>query len=221
MSGTPSATRRLAVRLVRHAGRVLPGQRADFARAMAHEVEHLPDDGAALRWAAGTVVASYFERCRDIDALRSFMLSALLVGAGLLVIEGAHLLLQYLLQDRIGHLLLESIPASYPMTASGSYARFSILLTLILFAPLTAVAYVLARNLIRWVPQRARPVIKATILMDAAFVASAILINVLFAPDTPVSASTSLLWLIRVLLVTLPMVLLLRSQHRRLDLTRV
>jgi len=54
--------RRWAVTLARHAARVLPGARSPWADAMRHELDYIEDDGAALRWALGCVVASYKAR---------------------------------------------------------------------------------------------------------------------------------------------------------------
>jgi hypothetical protein len=53
---------RIAARLAAHAARILPSGRAEWARAMQSEVEHLPTGAEALRWALGCVVASYTER---------------------------------------------------------------------------------------------------------------------------------------------------------------
>jgi hypothetical protein len=55
-------SRRIAARLAAHAARVLPSGRAEWARAMRSEIEHLPMGPEALRWAFGCVVASYTER---------------------------------------------------------------------------------------------------------------------------------------------------------------
>ncbi len=59
---TDSGLRRLAIALVRHAGRALPKARFQWATAMEHEVGNIADDAAALRWALGCVLASYKER---------------------------------------------------------------------------------------------------------------------------------------------------------------
>lgn len=223
MNGSLSVTRRLALRLVAHAGRVLPDHRSDWAHAMARELAHLPDDTAALRWAFGAVSASYVERIKAfhsgkaIDMTRSFLLSAALACAGLLVIEGSHVLSQYLLQDRTVQLLLESLPASFLTTDAGLFVPLGILLTIVISAPLAVIAFVLGRNLIRWAPTRARAVIKATIAMDAAFLAGAILYNVLLGPNLPFSASTTVLWLIRVLFVAVPLLIVLLVYRQRLD----
>lgn len=58
--------RSLAMQLVAHAQKVLPRNRADWARAMHHEVEHISGDPVALAWALGCVVASYMERAKTM-----------------------------------------------------------------------------------------------------------------------------------------------------------
>jgi len=56
--------RRLAMRLVQHAGSAMPGARTHWARAMRCEIDYIADDMAALRWALGCVLASYRARLR-------------------------------------------------------------------------------------------------------------------------------------------------------------
>jgi hypothetical protein len=67
--GNSSQTHRIAVRLVRHAASVLPPNREHWADAMAAELAHIPDDAAALKWAAGCVIASYSERIQDMTTV--------------------------------------------------------------------------------------------------------------------------------------------------------
>jgi hypothetical protein len=59
-------SRRWAVMLAQHAGRVLPGARnpsaGNWGEAMRRELTYIEDDRAALRWALGCVVASYKAR---------------------------------------------------------------------------------------------------------------------------------------------------------------
>lgn len=50
--------RSLSRLLARACAALLPAERAEWARAMASEAEHIDDDGAALRFAAGCVFAS-------------------------------------------------------------------------------------------------------------------------------------------------------------------
>ncbi len=66
MSDRQAVIRSLAMRLVAHAQKVLPRHRADWARAMHHEVEHIPGHSGALAWALGCVVASYMERAKTM-----------------------------------------------------------------------------------------------------------------------------------------------------------
>ena len=62
MSSRISLIRGLARRLMLHAANVLPESRTEWAQAMNNELEHVEGDLAALRWAAGCVLASYIER---------------------------------------------------------------------------------------------------------------------------------------------------------------
>ena len=66
--------RQLARRLVAYAARLLPPSRADWAKAMESEVEHVEGDLRALSWALGCVLASFVERLH----LRSLPVRALL-----------------------------------------------------------------------------------------------------------------------------------------------
>jgi len=59
MNTVPGRWRRLAVKLARHAARVLPGAPSPWADAMRCELDYIGDDPAALRWALGCVLASY------------------------------------------------------------------------------------------------------------------------------------------------------------------
>jgi hypothetical protein len=81
--------RRWAVTLVRHTARVLPVTRAPWADAMRHELDYIEDDGAALRWALGCVVASYKARLARPGftiATRDVLRHAAACGALMLVI---------------------------------------------------------------------------------------------------------------------------------------
>ena len=72
MTETPSSLRRLANVLVSHAGRVMPPARRGWADAMAGEVSHVDDDGRALRWALGCVLAAHGERIRELHMMDLF-----------------------------------------------------------------------------------------------------------------------------------------------------
>lgn len=67
---TPPRTliRRLALIIVRYAGRVMPpdGTHSAWADAMRHEADCIGNDRAALRWALGCVRASYWQRIRAL-----------------------------------------------------------------------------------------------------------------------------------------------------------
>lgn len=53
---------RMAKLLVIHASKVLPPERENWSQAMCSEIDHLPDNSVALRWAIGCVFTSYMER---------------------------------------------------------------------------------------------------------------------------------------------------------------
>jgi len=54
-----SRWRRWAGKLAQHASGVLPGGHSPWAEAMRRELDYIADDRAALRWAVGSVLASY------------------------------------------------------------------------------------------------------------------------------------------------------------------
>ena len=62
MNAVPGRWRRLAVKLMQHAARVLPGARSPWADAMQRELDYIGDDPAAVRWALGCIAASYRAR---------------------------------------------------------------------------------------------------------------------------------------------------------------
>ena len=62
MSARIPLLRRIAFRLIDHAGKILPPSHAIWAQAMKHELHHIEGDLEGLRWAAGCVIASYIER---------------------------------------------------------------------------------------------------------------------------------------------------------------
>lgn len=64
MSARVSLLRRIAVALVHHAGAILPPSRSSWAEAMKSELHHIEGNVAAVRWAAGCVLASYVEKRR-------------------------------------------------------------------------------------------------------------------------------------------------------------
>jgi len=64
MNSRQSAIRYFAVWLAAHAQKALPRSRADWARAMSHEIDHIPGNYTAFAWALGCVFASYTERIR-------------------------------------------------------------------------------------------------------------------------------------------------------------
>jgi hypothetical protein len=80
--------RRWAVMLAQHASWVLPGASSPWADAMRRELDYIADDGAALRWAFGCVLASYKARlaARSRCGAREALRHALACGALMLVI---------------------------------------------------------------------------------------------------------------------------------------
>jgi hypothetical protein len=84
MKRTASLAQLLAHRLAAHAGRVLPGHRGDWARAMRSEIDHLPSSRAALWWALGCVLASYTERMNVME-LGNLRISRWLLGLEMLM----------------------------------------------------------------------------------------------------------------------------------------
>jgi hypothetical protein len=71
MSARTPILRRIALGLARHAAVIPPSTRSSWAEAIRREVEHIEDDRAALGWAIGSVLASYAERIRGMDVLRT------------------------------------------------------------------------------------------------------------------------------------------------------
>jgi hypothetical protein len=62
MTGNRVLMRRWAIRLTAHAGKVMPDARAEWATAIANELDSIANDHAAFRWAMGAVTTSYKER---------------------------------------------------------------------------------------------------------------------------------------------------------------
>ena len=59
--------RRTAEWLAAQASRALPPDKADWARAMTHELAYVRDDVEALKWALGCVATSYSERIKAMQ----------------------------------------------------------------------------------------------------------------------------------------------------------
>lgn len=66
-----TAARVVAALLLKHAAWASPRNRKHWLQAMAHEMEHIPDDASALRWALGSTFVSYLERVDNM--IRSSM----------------------------------------------------------------------------------------------------------------------------------------------------
>ena len=57
--------RATAIALIEYAASLLPQARAKWGSAMRNELDHIPGDIKALRWATGCVVAAFFEANPD------------------------------------------------------------------------------------------------------------------------------------------------------------
>lgn len=72
MSARPGLMRRIALALMRHAAHIMPAARADWSAAMEGELQDIENDGVALRWALGCVIAGYREWVNDMVMLRTW-----------------------------------------------------------------------------------------------------------------------------------------------------
>jgi hypothetical protein len=97
MNGVPSRWRRLAVTLAQHAAWMLPGARSPWAQAMRRELDYIADDGAALRWALGCILASYRARLAHRLSLSRRTVGRTLATAGALM-----LVIGVMLQENAG-----------------------------------------------------------------------------------------------------------------------
>jgi hypothetical protein len=61
-----SLVRKISRALVNYARMVMPESRAFWAEGMANELNHIEDDGAALRWAIGSVMTAYLEKASAV-----------------------------------------------------------------------------------------------------------------------------------------------------------
>jgi hypothetical protein len=118
---TPTA-RRLALALMAHAARILPPARSEWARAMQHEISHIPRDLDALSWAVGCVLASYVERSTIMNVLHAWYVRAALalmvVGLSVTFFFATALTLTYRLQYLRAARFLGSV------TPGDDYRRF-------------------------------------------------------------------------------------------------
>jgi hypothetical protein len=67
-----TVSRRLSRRLIGVAMQVSPGERQEWARAMSREVDEIPSDREALRWAFGCLRASCHERLKSMKRVNSW-----------------------------------------------------------------------------------------------------------------------------------------------------
>lgn len=78
-----TAARAAAALLLKHAAWASPRNRKQWLQAMAYEMEHIPDDTAALWWALGSTLVSYLARVDNM------IRSSMSVSPWLLCIETA------------------------------------------------------------------------------------------------------------------------------------
>lgn len=97
MNAAPNRWRRLAVKLMQHAARILPGARSPWADAMRRELDYIGDDPAAVRWALGCILASYRARLADRPSFRTPATWQHVAASGALII-----LIGLTLQDNAG-----------------------------------------------------------------------------------------------------------------------
>ncbi len=112
--------RHMAHGLVHHAARGLPWARTAWAEPMRQEVDSIEDDLAALRWAAGCLVATYSER---ITTMRLASLSPVIGLVALLVfVFGGYWIIG-------GHIdvIVEALPHELTIIVLAALAATSIL----------------------------------------------------------------------------------------------
>lgn len=113
------STGSLARRLAHHAANVLPRHRAAWGEAIRNEVEFIESDTAALRWAAGCVIASYAER---INPMSNAAISPVFgVTAVMVFVFGGYWLIG-------GHtnVIVEALPYNLTIIVLGAAAAVSI-----------------------------------------------------------------------------------------------
>ena len=120
--------RKIAVVLANHAVRALPAQRAEWARAMVTEVDHIANDFEALRWAFGCALASYLAGVDDMMRSR-FDVARWLLGFEILVCLGPLTLLWMMALDAVLLAEAQTANAVVPMIV-GTLGPISLLLGL-------------------------------------------------------------------------------------------
>lgn len=122
MNAAPGLTRLMAHALAHHAARGLPFERTAWAEPMRQEVDAIEDDLAALRWAAGCVVATYSER------ITTMSLAPLSPVLGLVAVI-AFLLGGYALAGGNLDVIIEALPHELFTIVLGALAATTILTT--------------------------------------------------------------------------------------------
>ena len=79
MNSLQIVSRRVVRGLMKHAAIVSPGKRAEWVQAMDNELDYLPSDLCAVRWAVGCIFVCYSERMRamirSLESLPRWMLA--------------------------------------------------------------------------------------------------------------------------------------------------
>ena len=192
MSESGALIRRTARRLTSSAAGVLPSERADWAQAMVNELEHIPDDDSALRWAIGCLFTSFIARAKLMVGTNVSMRQAtailLLSVAGLLLVYGAVV-------------AAEAVSVAPLVLFLGNDAGVPGALLRIAILSLTAfpIAYLTGYGLRRWVPVLSGRIIPVVAVLWTLFV---VLLQVyLYAPSV-LGAS-----ILKILFVVIPLVL--------------
>ena len=111
MNAMPGRWRRIALEVVGHASRLLPGAQSAWADAMRHELDYIEDDRTALRWAIGCLMASYGARLAPLRRLWWRVASAPVVAGGPVVAGSMLLLMALELQGHAGDRTEPAFPA--------------------------------------------------------------------------------------------------------------
>jgi hypothetical protein len=192
MSERGTSTRKIARRLTSYAAHVLPHQRADWAKAMASELDHIRDDHSALRWAVGCLFASFIARAKFMVgksiSMRQAIAMLLLSVVGLLLAYGALVAAEAVSVTRL--VLFLGNDVGIP----GSLLRIAIL-------SLTAlpIAYFTGYGLRRWLPALSGRIILVVALLWVLFIG---LLQVYVYAPAVLGAS-----ILKILFVVIPLVL--------------
>ncbi len=164
MSHPASSSRRIARRLTSLAAHVLPHKRADWAQAMVNELEHIPDDHPALRWAIGCLITSFFARATlmivENISMRQVIAILLLSVVGLLLVYGGLVAAEAVSVTPLALFLGNDVGVP------GTLIRIVVLL--VTAAP---IAYLTGYGLTRWVPALSFRIIPVVALLITLLIA--------------------------------------------------